>query len=293
MRFLILLLALAGCAKKEIPEVVTASPNEAHAARALEITERLPGFLDRGFVVSLYEGLTMHQGDSLLFSGLALYALSCEDGKPIADGLEKMLKDLDGGAYRHPDQPDREVSLDGLLGLYRGLAKRVACGEKDRWAAVMKNHRARVAASLPAEFNLVAETLGYKLGLNAEPDMQRLHSLAVEVTTWSRLVIAGHRACYRIHLGTLALQTMEDMGYKVRDADRAEFAQVTNGIDMPTIDAFAGREALPAYLDHFTASEWQYRHQRCPKWEDPDGAGMQHPGIDYLVGFADLYGSPQ
>lgn len=270
------------------------TPSELATIKRAHAAARLPNFLDRGFVVSRLNGEAKHQGDSLLFSGLAMYALTREEGQPIADAMLKMLEDLDGGVYRHPDLKDAEPSLDGLLGLYRGIIKRINFyGEAATWAKYMVHHNSRVAASLPAEFNLVADTLAFKLGLREEPDMRRLHTLAVEVTEWARIVIGAKRACYRVHLGLLALQNMEEMGYPVRDDDRAAFAAVTQGAKLVTVDNYAGRPGLEDFLTNFAYNTWQFFPQRCPSWEKNDGDGMEHPAVDFLVGYSDLYGEPQ
>lgn len=270
------------------------TPSSESSRKFQDAVLRLPKFLDKGFVVSLNGDQKIHQGDSLLFSGLALYALDKQSGQPIADAFAKMMEERDGGTYRHPDMPDRETSLDGLLGLYRGIAKRInLCDEKPLWAKVMKNHRARMAASLPAEFNLVADALAFRLGLADSPDIRRISNLALEVSTWATLVKRGRRSCYRIHLGLLALQGMEDLGFPVSPDDKAKFADATSGTKMPTVDEFCGRPAIEAFLKDFTYNKWQYQHQRNPVWEAPDGYGQDHPAIDYLVGYADLHGSPK
>lgn len=271
----------------------TQVPEYDHSNKYHNVSTRLPDFLDRGFVVSKDpSGNLIHQGDSLLFSGLALYALDCYSGDPIANAFEKMLTDLDGGAYRHPDLAERELSLDGLLGFYRGISKRVFnCGEKDRWAEAMKNHRARVASALPAEFNYVGDMLSYKLGLSDKPDSKRVKTLAFEITQWANLVKLSKSACYRIHLGLLVMQILDQLGEPVSDEDRGAFAAAVKGTDMPAVEEYSGRPALDAYLTNFKYNEYQYRHQRCGTLEGPDGLGQDHPGVDFLVGYADLYGA--
>ncbi len=274
---------------------VAATPTTELTAMYHEVSERLGGyFLDRGFVVSrTTDGAREGKGDSLLFTGLALYALDCKAGVPLADGLAKMFEVTEGGAYRHPDLASEEVSLDGLLGLYRGIHKRVAhCGEKDLWAPLMRNHRVKMAGNLPAEFNLVAAMLGYKLGLNDVPDLRRVENLALEVNAWAVLVKARKAACYRIHLGLLSLQAMVEMGVPISDKARGTFAEITNGLGMPTIDHFSGRSGLEDWLHGFQYNIYEYRHQRCQAWEQPDGGDLLRPGVDFLVGYADLYGSP-
>lgn len=284
---------LACSAHKEVPVNEPKTPPDNMRAKYAEVVERLPRFLDRGFVDSIFEGQNQHQGDSLLFSGLALYALDCQSGQPIADAFAKMMEERDGGVYRHPDLPDKEASLDGLLGLYRGITKRInQCGETGLWARVMKNHRARMAASLPAEFNLVSDTLSYRLGLSDKPDPRRLGLLSKEVASWATLVKRARGACYRIHLGLISLQTLDALGTPISDEDRGLFAEATKDTDMPAVDEYGGRPALEEFLQNFEYNRWQYRHQRCSIWETNDGYGMEHPAIDFLVGYADLYGSP-
>lgn len=265
-------------------------PNGDHATKLAEVVSRLPEFLDRGFVISKQNGTTLHQGDSLLFSGLALYAMDCQAGQPIADGFADMLRQTDGNVYRHPDQPDREVSLDGLLGMYRGINKRVQfCGEKDLWAGLMEHTRAKVSASMPAEFNLVSSMMEFVLGIGDCPDLRRLETLTIEVSAWADLVRLRKDTAYRIHLGLLALQTLEEMGAPLSDKQRGRFAQATDGTNLVTTDHFSGRPGLSEFLDGFQYNTWQYRFQRNPDWEKPDGQDQEHPGVDYLVGYADLY----
>lgn len=257
-----------------------------------EVVARLPQYLDLGFVVSKdANGAFDCQGDSLLFSGMALYALSQKDGQPIADALVKMLQDCNGGAYRHPDFEHKDVPLDGLLGLYRGLTKRVnLCGEKDLWAPLMKNHKARVQSSLPLDFALVCDMLLYKLGISEKPNMKRAAGLIDQIAGWTANTIARRASCYRIHLGLVALQTLEALGEPL---PLDGFREMTGCLKMPAIDHYVGRPGLYDWLHGFKYDVWQYAHQRCPIWEVPDALGMSHPGIDYLVGFADLYGSPK
>ncbi len=261
-----------------------------HDSKRVEVISRLPEFYDAGFVVSKSSDGFQHQGDGLFFSGLALYALDCADGQPIANAFAEMFRAKDGGAYRHPSQADREVSLDGLLALFRGINKRIdKCGERDFWAPLMAKTRAAVSASMPAEFNLISAMMAYKLGLSDVPDLRRMDLLGLEVVTWANLVRNRQAACYRIHLGLLALQTMEEMGAEISDKTRAAFADATNGLEMRTSDHFSGRSGLGDWLSGFSYDAWQYAHQRCPIWEKNDSEGMQHPAVDYLVGYSDFY----
>lgn len=256
-----------------------------------DLVQRLPRFLDRGFVVSLGSGIPRNQGDSLFFSGLALYALDIDEGQPIADALVKMLTDLDGGTYRHPDRKD-EVSLDGLLGMYRGIAKRIRYfDEGDLWRPLLAKHQHKT--SLPGAYSLIPDTIYWQLGLGQEPCPERFKNLIKEAVNWTERTRQARLSAYRIHLNLLALQTMSELS-AIPSMDLLEhFSIATNGLEMRTIDHFLGRPGLLAYLDSFVYNQWQYAHQRCVLWETPDGASEEHPGLDYLVGWADYYGSPK
>lgn len=254
------------------------------------VAKRAITFLDRGFVVTKKaDGSFKNQGDSLIFTGLLLYGLDCARGNLILPAIIKMIKDRKGGAYRHPDLPD-EINIDGLLGLYRGLAKRVTiCG--DDLIGILQLHNAWVDRNkgiLPVGFDFVEKQL---TGQN--PTASHQAEMEAAAVAWATGVVAQKAACYRIHLGLISMQTAEELGRKTSDEARTKFCFATKGIGMPTVENWCGRSDLSSFIDDFSYNTWQYRHQRCGTWESPDGDDDIQPGIDYLVAYSEMHGSPK
>lgn len=250
-------------------------------------------FVDEsGFIVG--RGADPHLGDSLFFTGLAVYGLDCARGKPLSEALQHMLSVQAGGLSRHPTLKG-QITLDGLLAAYRGIAKRVmVCGEKHLWVQPLLDHSRWLTDKrkqlLPFNFDLVFDQLLAKAGgptVNQAPIKQA--ALETVVEEWSGGVIATKTACYRVNLGLIALQTLQELGRTVSDGGRDALCTVTEKADIPTLDKFCGRGNLTKWLSLFMLDTWQYRHQRCPAWESPDAKGAE-AGVDFLVGYRDLHG---
>jgi hypothetical protein len=279
----IIALALClACAKKPKTHDPETSSSQAEATYA-SLVGRLPGYSEGGFLIS--RGRDDRHGDSLIFTGLAVYGLSCAEGEPYAKALEAML--LSGSYYRFPGDQDA-VTMDQVLGLYRGVAKRVKkCGEASRWKAAFA---AAPDFDLPAGFNFVKDKLLSELGLAIAPPDAKQALLESSVALWADSVRRSRAACYRIHLGLISLQTIHLLGSRLSDLGHGSFCQATVGTSLPTSDHFCSRSHLRDFLSSFRLNEWQYRHQRCATWESPDGGGIEHPGVDYLVAYRDMQG---
>lgn len=289
-------LLLAHCAKA--PDQPEPSPAPGAVSRLFaEASQRLTaGYLEDGWVVSrLEDGTPEHRGDSLIWTGMAVGVLSCEDGAPVRDALLKALNDDAGKLKRHPLLPD-SVSMDGALGLYWGVAKRVKrCpSELPSWQDAFKKHRAYLAdhggllnaassARLEGDFDAALDGLLNLLGLAHPPSSERRHRLGTQAAAWAFATLAKRAACFRAHLGLLALQTLETVDLPTSDAGRDAFCQATAGGGLVTTDHYCGREGLPAWVDAFSFNAREFAHQRC-SWESPDGrAGLTTPGLDLLV----------
>ncbi len=61
------------------------------------------------------------------------------------------------------------------------------------------------------------------------------------------------------------------------------------GVDIPLIDHKCGRGDLKGWIDAFKFNEWEYRHQRSGKWEQPDGDGDETPGLDLITAIRAAY----
>lgn len=280
LRVILLLLLTLACAPGS-PSHPSPAPAPPPAPAFEEVVARLPEFYQYGgWVIS--ENGDDHHGDSLLFTGLALYGLPCAEGEPPAAALEAMLKT--GAYYRYPGDADT-VSMDGLLGLYRGIAHRVdACNENDRWAAALRG-APDVSGLMPAGFDYVRQLLLAKLNLGSEPTDALKDLLAASAETWTRVVNVTHSACFRGHLSLIALQTVDELG---GDIDGEGFCDASKGMRIETAEEYCGRGGLQDWLGAFTYDVWEYAHQRCPSWEAADGNGGHHPAVDFLVAHEDL-----
>ena len=289
MRYLFCFLFIISCgtaadkAEKKDPDQFTKITYEFAAQRL--VTE----FLDRGFVVSLKEdGEPEHKGDALIWSGVAMSALDCDKGTVIEDAAIKMITDLNGGLYRHPDLPN-EISLDGALGLYHGIASRIArCESLSKWAHPLKLHKEFTSKVVPKEFTYVRDLLFHKAGIAGEPSKDRLKILEGQIYGWASAVMISKSACFRLHLSYLSYSTIEKLGGGVSRGGRGRFCSATDGADLPLIDHWCGRDGLTEWIANFEVDQYEYRHQRCP-WEGPDRAGLRYPGVDFLKGIEDAY----
>jgi hypothetical protein len=275
-------LLLFGCAKKEPPKV---EPTSEESATFHEASTRLLAMTSpAGWVVSRWDdGSIEHTGDSLLWTGMAMGALSCDDGVEPERALLDMLSS--GEVYRHPSKP-KPVSMDGQLGMFWGIAQRVRrCPETAaRWADALSRY---VPENVPQPFLKLLSAVSAEVGLGSPP--RELASLADAVNGWALAVVTSKAAAYRIHLGLLSYETLEAAGVSLPFGAREKFCLVTKGVDMPTVDHFCGRGALKAWADNFTYDSYEYRHQRA-KWEDADGKlGLHTPALDLIVAMRELY----
>ncbi len=305
MKVLALLGLLSACHAPKAPEKdpVPVSVEQSYV-EAVNRLER--GFLQGGWVVSRHpDGAPAHMGEGLIWSGLALAALPCDRGQEIEAALLGMLAARGGALVRIDPLGEyadgREVTLDGALGLYRGIAERVTrCGDGDRWANAVGLHRRFVSLSggrlhpntaqnLLPQFDFLLDLLAFRLGQGESPNPERARFLEHQVALWAAGVKATQGACYRINLGLITLQTLEALGEPVSRAGRDEFCLATKGTGIPTVDEWCGRGGLKDWIASYRMNQWEYRFQRCGGWETPDGAGLATPGLDYLVAIRQAY----
>lgn len=311
------LVALSACRKADDePAPLPATPDaqaefDAAAARLetgdLTISPPAAGpFVDEtGHVVSRKSsGEADDTGDSLIWSGTALWALDCEQGKALEQTLAAEILALDGALERHPSLPG-QVSLDGALGLYKGIAGRITrCpGSAEIWRPVVAAHLAKVGelggrlnpgsdARLELGFGYVLDLLASRLGLREAPDDDRLNGegqLAWQIAAWAFGVTAKRAACFRLNLGWLALTTVEDLGVSVASARRDGFCAATLHADSPLVDNWCGRGDLVAWVHAFQFNVYTYRHQTCGGWQSPDAGDRTTPGLDKLAAMRVAY----
>jgi hypothetical protein len=298
---LIVVLLLIACGKSdEKPDEQDASSHVIDKYNEASIRLRA-GFLDNGFVVSISDtGVSKHQGDALIWSGVALSAMTCSDGVVIEDALIKMILELDGGLYRHPSLKS-EISMDGALGLYNGLAHRFTrCPQLiSKWKPALKlhkefmdNNRNRLnpnsSVSLPDYFPYVRDLIFWKSDLISKPSNKTLLALENEVAAWSLAVKLKKQPCFRIHLSYLAIDAVSELD-GVTTSGRNKFCSATKGTDLPIIDNYCGRGDLVGWIDDFEYNKYEYRHQRCGGWESADADDDKTPGVDLLKAISEAY----
>lgn len=297
------LLVLFACGKAE-DKIEPADPSDQVVSLWTATADRLVPMLDHGFVVSRYgkQNEIKHQGDALIWSGLALGALPCRVAAPVSAALRAMIDKQAGGFYRHPSLPT-EVSMDGALGLYKGVAALIThCpAELADWTDALAKHQAFVSehgdtalnaaspAELVPEFTAVRDQLFHQVGLDGQPASGRIRTLEKEISAWVLAVKTTKKSCFRVHLGLLSFQALESMGVSISAGGRDAFCGLTKGMDMPTVDNWCGRGDLTNWVAGFQFDAWEYRHQRCGAWESPDGKGYRTPAIDLLEGIAQAY----
>lgn len=293
MKGLLLVLAVAGCGHqpRSEPEGPLAAPVGAYEQAA----DRALTFLDEtGFVVSRNpQGEPKHHGDSLIFTGLLVASLDCERGLRPSQAILEMPPEF----WRHRILAGQKVSLDQALGAYQAVAYRIkACGERERWRLFLAQH-AEVfeqggGPDVPPFFDHVRDRLFEEGGVYKKTHLAAVskktqevtgqdnrRKLELEMAAWALAVKLKKAACYRINLALMSFETLELLGDKVGGG---EFCANTKGMGLATVDHWCGREGLQAYIDSYKVNEMQYAHQRCRAWEEADGNGDSHPGIDYL-----------
>lgn len=256
----------------------------------VSVVQRLSGFYQpSGWVVSLRDDVGVNQGDSLLFSGLALYALDCQSGSAVADAIAGMLASQNGGLYRHPSMAGQPASFDGAIGMYRGIAKRIRdCSEADRWRPLLALHKTNQDSFtyFPEPLDYVRDLLFSKVGLVGVPSAARAALLSLALADWVEAVKASKTVGFRAHLALLTMQTCDELGVPVQGFLKDNLCSASDGMGLLTFDHWCGRSGLDAWINGFQYDVYQYKHQRAV-WEGPDAHGDSEPAIDYLVGEAD------
>ena len=300
MKHLLLLIALTGCGQLPGHEKKSESHDPPFSYEFLS-TRLLSRFVENGFVVSRHpSGVPDHQGEGLLWSGIALDALRCEDGNAIEDSLIAGIVKRNGALVRTDPllgyEGKNEITLDGALGLYRGIASRAKrCKTGPKWAEALALHASMVGRldgglnpNAPAKlgfFSYVLESLALSQSIAVESLGYEKTTVELAAAGWAFGVIATKAACYRLNLGLLAVQTLDDVGDSLSSNAKKRYCDSTRGGGIATIERYCGRPEN--FVSEFKLNEWEYAHQRCKGWETPDGAGLETPALDLLTMMGD------
>lgn len=258
---------------------------------------------DKGWIVSwTQDGQTEHEGEGLLWNGIALGTLPCDKAAFFSEQLRDMINRNTGALVRFEPLGEyangREITFDGATGLYFGIvAYLVRCSDDlDKWAATWGLHDAYVqrnygylnvntTIAIEPQFTVLPDLIGHMLGLRGEPSSDRIRALELQVSTWAYLVKSAKEPCFRIHLGWLYLRALEHAG-ELSLSGRERFCRNTHGTDIPLIDHWCERQHISHW--EFKKNEWEHRHQRCGKWERPDGKGYRTPALDLIQAYSEV-----
>jgi hypothetical protein len=318
--FMVVMLVAAasmnGCAAKRsrdpIPPV---EPSVADRALYRETEARIvERHLQNGFgVVSLKPtGDAEHQGEALIWGGTFLYGASCEGGSAVSAAMRDMIRRGGGQIVRVEPLGEyadgkRAVTLDGMIGLMAGVARRVvSCGEAEDWqpawstlVAWQKSNGGKLndgaTARLEAGFEYVRDLIQSRLQGTAAPggrdDFQKA------AANWPALVLASHLtgigsdACFRVNLSWTSIVTTELLGDELGQVHRDRLCSDTASMGIPTVDHYCGRDDLEAWVAGYVPDVWEYRHQRCASpWESPDGGSNVSPRLDLLIALVARHG---
>jgi hypothetical protein len=316
MMRLLIILALAACSKEPAKEEIDPLPvpPDYAALHDAAYTRLTSDFLDQNEVVSRKpDGSAAHQGDSLLFSGLLIASVKCDQALETEQTLQRAIMSHGGQLWRHWSIDD--ASVDGAIGLFRGIAERYArgCQSFKNWKPALEALKAYADANNGAinhnssagldTFAYVLDLLLDRLAGGVSPDFgsDRRAFLAQLMGSWVSAVHAGYKlwkagvsneppAAYRVHLALLTLETLGKLGVHVQAKARDSFCHNSQGFDMPTTDHYCGRKPIGDWVSGFQYDIWEFRHQRSGLWEsDPDGNGYRTPAVDLLYGIAQGY----
>lgn len=325
--FITSLILVVSCSKTKDRADSLPADDAVMSSYSLVVDRVMQHFDDTGFaIVWGPDGLAKHHGDGLWRTGLALAAMPCDKGSRQLDALEAMTAELGGGFWRHPSIPDK-ISMDGALAIYLAAAARTTrCpSEADRWATIMTMHRDFMAGSdkrlnphdstaiLPLGFDAVRDQVFHRLGLVGDPHSDRMLRLETEVWAWalavrhsayeveeiiredvptydtSHLPTDLKAACFRVNLGWMSLRAIEHTGRKISNFGRDRYCAATDGMGLALVDHWCGRPGLAEFNESWQPNVWDFKHQRCPAWEEADCVGDSCGGIDLLHGLTEQY----
>lgn len=309
MKHLAIALLIVSCAtsKGERKNEKRNPSDDIQATYSAAVDRLKKDFIEDGWIVSRRDdGSTEHEGDSLIWTGIAMAALSCNDGQIFADRMRQMIEENNGALVRYEPLGEyaggREISFDGATGLYYGLFQRFKRCEQDLqdWKPTWQKHLSFLKennyrlhpnsnATVAPQFNSIRDYISYQLGIFAEPPSSwRYRTLEGMAMTWSSAVVESKQPCFRVHLAWLYMSFLDDADVMLESAYDG-FCYATENAQMPVIDHWCGRFDITKWVEGFEFNRWEYENQRCASYEKPDGKGLQTPGLDLIFNIAFAY----
>jgi hypothetical protein len=250
VKYLLLFLLISGCGLFQRDESDKEESTPDVRTDYQFVKDRLnEKFLSNGFVVSRQDGNPEHQGEAILWTGVAVSSMSCDDGQALADRLMQILIDHNGGLVRYEPlgeyENGREITFDGAIGFYHAVAYRVSnCSDdwRDAWQIHLDyldandgklNANAREFNKLTGEFPLIRDAISHRLGLRARPHKDRVALLETQITAWAAGVVAKKAPAYPLNLSLLTLQGLEYLGYQVHGVSFCSVSKPAKIPDLP------------------------------------------------------------
>ena len=301
--YIIIFISALSCASSgsDRNEKRSDTPDDLQAIYDKAVDRLTTDYLEDNWVVSRdQDGSTEHEGDSLLWTGLAMASLSCEKGDAIENRMIQMFNSNSGAMVRYEPLGEyangREITFDGATGLYYGVYQRLRnCNTHDKWRDTWKQHteylkdndyvlHPNVTATVLPQFNAIRDYISYMLDQGEEPSKARYRGLEAQAITWSSINIEARKPCFPVHLSFLYLSFLEDSD-NLLAASHEAFCYATEEANLPIIDHWcARRDIIDCVENEFQYNQWEYRQQRCSadNWETPDGNGLATPAIDLI-----------
>ncbi len=273
--------------------------------RERELQSRLTSrFLENGYVVSRDDrGNSEHEGDSLIWTGLALAVLPCDVGQPIENAVIRSVRSHDGAFVRIEPLPSsmegNETSRDAETGAMFGFTMRALRCPASRPAlqSAWDLHHDFVTShgdklyqgsnlnfQMNPGFRFIWDLTSNGMGVGSKPSKLSLAAFEAAMIISSKSIRSQKSACYPTHLSTLMAIVATKLGMPINELTKREFCHDTRGVGLPLTDWYCGADNAKDYLGSYQRNQYEYRHQRCSDWESPDvDPGHETPGLDFLM----------
>lgn len=289
----------AACLKpSRLPDPVSHSPWNTEFDRASD--RLLRDFQSGGYVISKKaDGSLEHQGDSALWTAIAMASLPCDKGQVFEDALVGSILRNGGRVLRFDPLPasyvGNETSRDMETGAVFGFAMRARkCPDRrDALKKAWSEHRSFVKKQgrlheggnwnfvMTPVLEFVWDLVGHAFDLGDRPGKAAMAAFEAGIVANAVSISKKGGACYPLHLNTLMLVTAARLGLPVTELTKREFCHETRGMGLPLTEWYCGRE-YQSFLRDFKYNAYEYSHQRCTR-ESADGDDGQTPAVDFLI----------
>lgn len=305
MRAIILSILLTACATPKKPlDLPSRLPEKEDLSvvtpMARELLARLKSYnVDSGYVITRTEsGEIEHKGDAVLWTGLAMAAVPCEDAEPLFTqvSLDTLRRGGMIGRWAASPNNERPSSRDQVRGVMIGftdLAKR--CGKEDIAKETWRLHAQYVADNAGGLFP--GANPGYQVTefflwpwsmvgefFEIQPHQGSKTVFEAGLATTAQVIVLQKSAAYPIHLATLDIILADRLGSPISELGFKAFCAASVGSDLGLTEWLCKRKTAKEILLAWAPNTYEYKWQRAP-WEGPDAGDHKTPGVDFLLLF--------